>query len=83
MALAQMALGPHRHPVGILAQGILVEQLPGSGQRCRVRPQCLLGGHQPGQSVEKDALQPVALADHPVVVEAVEEVAPVEVHGRL
>ncbi len=83
VALTQPAVGAHGRPVRVLAQGILLQQPLCRGQGSRVLPQRLPRRHQLCQRVAIQALQPVALAQHPVVVEAIQEVAAIQRNGLL
>jgi hypothetical protein len=83
MALAQPAIGAHGGPVRILPQRILLQQPLRHSQGSRVLPGRLPAGHQLRQHVAIEALQPVALGQHPVVVEAVQEIAAIQLDGLL
>ena len=77
----QAAVRSHRSPVRVLAQRILLQQSERHGQRGLVLAERLTRGHQLRQGFAIHAFQPVALVQHPVIVETVKEGAAIEVDG--
>jgi len=78
-----MAIGVHRQSVRVLPQCVVVEQAQRGGECGLVLSPRLLSDHQPRQRFGEQGFQPVALVDDPVIVEAIQKVAPVERHCRL
>ncbi len=76
-------MGSHRHLWASSRNGFRSSSCLAVASAPHNRPNASWAAISRRQHVEKEALQPVALAEHPVVVEIVEEVAPVEVHGCL
>ena len=83
LTLSQPAVGAHGSPVRILAQGILLQQPQCHSKDSLVLPERLPRSHQPCQRIAIQALQPVALAQHPVVVETIQELAAIQRDGLL
>ena len=81
--VAQPHLQPDGRAMHILSERVAGQKQPGVAQ-CFLRLiQCFVDCHQPFQRRQVEPLQAVALFQAPVVVEALQEVALVQVHGAL
>jgi hypothetical protein len=66
--------------VGLLSQPVVSQQALSRGQSRVVIPLVLVHPHQAHQRIGEQRLQPIALIDDPVVVEAVKKGAAIEGH---